>query len=262
MHEYYKSINAEFEALQNRITYLIGNTHHATTGGYQESLLRSFLSKYLPDHIGVARGFVVFEQRHTLPHGNRWNDLNYNSNEIDILLYDKNRPVLYKDSSELVIVDVTSVKGVIEVKKNLTYHILDDTVKKLSANVKKINDLRNSDDKIFAGIFSYTASRYVIDNIFDKLNLYSNTNPNSVINHICLGNKHFIKFWKTDPAINNNLPYNLWHKYLFQDNLAMGYFIYNLITHFNNDLSTNIWFPHHSKELHIVETKSLINDSL
>ena len=39
---YYESINNEFMALKERITYLIGYTHHSTTGGYKEALLKDF----------------------------------------------------------------------------------------------------------------------------------------------------------------------------------------------------------------------------
>ena len=123
---YYESINNEFMALKDRVTYLIGYTHHSTTGGYQEALLKDFISRYLPENIGISRGFVAFNQRQE-NYRERSNELEFNSNEVDILLYDKTRPTLYK-SDDLVIVDVHSVKGIIEVKGNLTTAILSDTI--------------------------------------------------------------------------------------------------------------------------------------
>lgn len=254
MKDYYKSINDEFEALEDRITYLIGHTHHASTGGYQESLLRSFLSQYLPDNIGVARGFVVFNQRYEHDFGNRRNELLHNSNEIDILLYDKSRPVLYRDSSELVIVDPDSVKGIIEVKRNLTSGILDNTIKKFSENINRINSLKRNGEKIYSGIFAYKIGSFSTNNIFRKLENYSYNDLNFVINHLCLGDKRFIKFWEQSPYTEED--YNMWHSYNFNDSLAKGYFIYNLLTYFNN-VDGNLWFPLESKELHLNETKQL-----
>lgn len=254
MIEYYKSINTEFEALQNRITYLIGHTHHATTGGYQESLLRSFLSRYLPDNIGVARGFVVFEQRQNQPYGNQPNNLDYNSNEIDILLYDKNRPVLYKDSSELVIVEAKSVKGIIEVKRNSRGANLDDIVQKLARNVHEINRLKN-EENIFAGIFAYEADRNSLTQCLNSLQQYTDSNT-KIINHVCLGSNTFIKFWRKSPDMHRE-QYNQWHQYGFQENLAKGYFIYNLLTAFNHDVNEDLWFPHYSKEIHLDSQRPL-----
>lgn len=251
MHEYYKSINAEFEALQNRITYLIGHTHHATTGGYHESLLRSFLSKYLPENIGVGRGFIVFNQRQSPTRGNRTNDLTYNSNEMDIILYDKNRPVLYKDSSELVIVEPRSVKGIIEVKKKLSRARLSSVVEKLSHNTQKINEARNQNSNIFAGLFAYQ-TEVTPNEVLRTLKQYAQENREKVVNHICLGNSDFIKFWSSDPRIENHITYDCWHAYHFQEHLSIGYFIYNVLTYFT-DVDTHIWFPNMSKELSLTD---------
>ena len=244
MKHYFKSINDEFMALQNRLKYLIGHTHHLTIGNYQESLLIDFLSKYLPDNIGVSRGFVLFNQRDELDYGNRRNNLDYNSNEIDILLYDKTRPTLYK-SNDLVIVDVNSVKGMIEVKGNLTTNILDETISKFKTNIEKIN-LLNDNKCIFSGVFAYKTSNFSEQSILKKLNNDS-LNINRVINHVCLGNLKFIKFWDNNPNDLDDEDYNTWHYYKFKESLAMGYFIYNLITYFN-ETNDSIWFPSDTKE--------------
>lgn len=50
---YYESINNEFMALKE-ITYLIGYTHHSTTGGYK-ALLKELIARYLPENIGISR---------------------------------------------------------------------------------------------------------------------------------------------------------------------------------------------------------------
>lgn len=254
MEFYYKSINDEFMALKNRLKYLIGHTHYVTTGSYQETLLIDFLSKHLPENIGVSRGFVIFEQRDELDYGNRRNTLEYNSNEIDILLYDKTRPTLYK-SNDLVIVDVHSVKGMIEVKGNLTTSILCETIDKFKSNIKKINLLKDA-EPIFSGIFAYKSSNFSNTSILEKLHHNTFEDINSIINHVCLGNSKFIKFWANNPNFLEEENYNTWHYYKFNKNLAMGYFIYNLVTYFN-ETNDSIWFPTDTKENYQSNRKSL-----
>lgn len=241
---YYESINNEFMALKERITYLIGYTHHSTTGGYKEALLKDFIARYLPENIGISRGFVVFNQRQDNNYETIRNELEYNSNELDILLYDKTRPTLYK-SNDLVIVDVNSVKGMIEVKGNLTTNILDETISKFKTNIEKIN-LLNDNKCIFSGVFAYKTSNFSEQSILKKLNNDS-LNINRVINHVCLGNLKFIKFWDNNPNNLDDEDYNTWHYYKFKESLAMGYFIYNLITYFN-ETNDSIWFPSDTKE--------------
>ena len=241
---YYESINNEFMALKERITYLIGYTHHSTTGGYKEALLKDFIARYLPENIGISRGFVVFNQRQDNNYETIRNNLEYNSNELDILLYDKTRPTLYK-SNDLVIVDVNSVKGMIEVKGNLTTNILDETISKFKTNIEKIN-LLNDNKCIFSGVFAYKTSNFSEQSILKKLNNDS-LNINRVINHVCLGNLKFIKFWDNNPNNLDDEDYNTWHYYKFKESLAMGYFIYNLITYFN-ETNDSIWFPSDTKE--------------
>lgn len=249
---YYESINNEFMALKDRVTYLIGYTHHSTTGGYQEALLKDFISRYLPENIGISRGFVVFNQRQE-NYRERSNELEFNSNEVDILLYDKTRPTLYK-SDDLVIVDVHSVKGIIEVKGNLSTAILSDTIDKLKNNIDKINMYK--DEKIYSGIFAYKTSNFSSEIILNQLASRTNSNLNNVINHICLGNKKFIKFWNDSPRDSRINNYNEWHLYEFEDNLAMGYFIYNLITYFTDE-NDKLWFPNGTKEPYLLDSRRI-----
>lgn len=249
---YYESINNEFMALKDRITYLIGYTHHPTTGGFQESLLKDFISRYLPENIGISRGFVVFNQR-VDNYRERRNELEYNSNELDILLYDKTRPTLYK-SDDFVIVDVHSVKGIIEVKGNLSTNILTDTISKLKKNISKINEYKT--EKIYSGVFAYKASNFTSTRILNELQLDTSENLNNVINHICLGNNKFIKFWDDSPGYDGDENYNQWHLYDFEDKLAMGYFIYNLITYFTEE-NESLWFPNGTKEPYLSDSISI-----
>ncbi|WP_419773916.1 DUF6602 domain-containing protein [Halarcobacter sp.] len=249
---YYESINNEFIALKERITYLIGYTHHPTTGGYNEALLKDFISRYLPENIGVSRGFVVFNQRQDNNYEIRRNDLEYNSNELDILLYDKTRPTLYK-SDDLVIVDVHSVKGIIEVKATLRANQVYNIVDKFKRNISKINELKN--EKIYSGIFAYEVDSFNKESFLDELQYDTNRNLNNVINHICLGINKFIKFWENDPSYIDN-DYYKWHLYKFNDNLAMGYFIYNLITYFTNE-NDRLWFPSRTKESYLLDSRRI-----
>ncbi|MBN2816037.1 MAG: hypothetical protein JXQ67_05090 [Campylobacterales bacterium] len=238
-------------ALKERITYLIGYTHHSTTGGYQESLLKDFIARYLPENIGVSRGFVVFNQRQDNVYETRRNNLEYNSNELDILLYDKTRPTLYK-SDDLVVVDVHSVKGIIEVKATLRANKVIDIVDKFKRNISKINEHKN--EKIYSGIFAYEVAFSNEKNLLDKIQYDTNRSLNNVINHICLGDNKFIKFWDYNPNCTFEEDYYKWHLYKFDDNLAMGYFIYNLITYFTDE-NDSLWFPAGTKEPYLLDSR-------
>ena len=250
---YNESINNEFMALKERITYLIGYTHHSTTGGYKEALLKDFIARYLPENIGISRGFVVFNQRQDNNYETIRNNLEYNSNELDILLYDKTRPTLYK-SDNLVIVDVHSVKGIIEVKANLRSDKVDDIIDKFKKNISKIN--LQKDKKIYSGIFAYEVSLPNEENLLDQIQNNTKKDLNNVINHICLGSNKFVKFWEYNPAYVQDNNYYKWHLYKFVDNLAMGYFIYNLITFFINK-NDRLWFPSGTKEPYLSDSRRI-----
>ena len=102
--DYYRSLASELHAVKNRVRNFIGSHHWPTDGEWKESVLRTVLRRHLPSNMKVGRGFVVRPERP--------------SKQIDVLIYDASKPVLYQDG-DLVIVTCDAVKGIIEVKSNI-----------------------------------------------------------------------------------------------------------------------------------------------
>ena len=117
-------------------------------------------------------------------------------------------------------------------KKQDLIDILDSIIDKFKKNISKIN--LQKDKKIYSGIFAYEVSLPNEENLLDQIQNNTKKDLNNVINHICLGSNKFVKFWEYNPAYVQDNNYYKWHLYKFDDNLAMGYFIYNLITFFIN----------------------------
>src|SRR5688572_11633847 len=99
--EYFESLTSEMGALKNRVRQMIGDAHWQTDGEWKETVLRNVLRRHVPNNVGVGRGFVISPIRP--------------SAQIDILLYDTGKPVLYRDG-DLVVVTADAVLGLIEVK--------------------------------------------------------------------------------------------------------------------------------------------------
>lgn len=98
-------IAEEFRYRVNRLSQLIGDVHELSLGEYKESLLREYLSKFLPRRYAVGTGFVMF--------GSNSGEL---SRQLDIIVYDEtNYPVIFKDNA-FVILRPESVRAVVEVK--------------------------------------------------------------------------------------------------------------------------------------------------
>ncbi len=103
---YFRSISSELNALKDRMQYFVRDQHWLTVGEGKELILRTMLRRHLPGSVQVGRGFVI--------------DDGWRSTQIDILLYDNTKPVLYRDG-DLVFVTPDAVRGIIEVKAAVTY---------------------------------------------------------------------------------------------------------------------------------------------
>lgn len=101
---YFKNLTIELESLKDRVRLYIEDAHWQSDGEWKESVLRTTLKRHLPKNVGVGRGFIVnFEQATT---------------QIDILLYDNSKPILFQDG-DFIIITPDSAKGVIEVKTKI-----------------------------------------------------------------------------------------------------------------------------------------------
>jgi len=119
--DYFTSISLELNALKNRVRNFIADNQWQTDGEWKESVLRTILRRNLPDNIEAGRGFIVKPDE--CP------------SQIDVLIYDASKPVLYKDG-ELVFVTSDAVKGIIEVKSKIYRNTLKDTLSKLADNAE------------------------------------------------------------------------------------------------------------------------------
>lgn len=219
--EYQKSISKEFKSYENRVRHLIDDVHMGEDGRYKEVILMNYLKRVLPKNLSVGSGFV------------RNGEI---TRQIDIIIYDNTYPLLFSEG-DFVIANPENVKGIIEVKTTVDKYTLIDVMKKANKNGEII--IGKSKRQIFNGIFSYN-SRNCTDILekFKEVNLYREevrTHFNELhpkvfdycINYIALDSEKFIMKWSNDKEGNYTYPY--YSLYNFNEELAYGYFISNLL---------------------------------
>lgn len=229
--EYLRSLTGETEALKNRVRYLIEDAHWQTDGEWKESVIRQILRRYLPASVSVCRGFVVTANR--------------SSNQLDILICDSSKPVLFRDG-DLAFVSPDAVMGVIEVKSRVSPTQFARAAEKLGEDTRIIRSSPNSN--AFAGIFSFEGNG---GNSIAFLAAVRDASPDSMnrVDFASIGTSRFIRYWHFDPADERHF-YEGWHSYDLPDT-APGYFVHNIVDAIspesvlrNNDL----WFPSGGKE--------------
>lgn len=248
--QYFDSLSLELSALKNRVRHLIKNRHGLTDGEWKESVLRTILRRHLPSTLKVGRGFVV------KPSGP--------SKQIDVLIYDASKPLLYQDG-DLVMITSDSVKGIIEVKSTISKICeLTKYAKVLVDNTEFIcNGFEYKDEResIFVGLFSYDSELRESHSkqALERLGSIAGGDRKRVVTHLCLGSSLFIRFWDTFP--HSEPDYNSWHSY-WLDSKAPGYFINNVVDAVARDsvkLNQDVWFPITGKETKKIGKLPLIN---
>lgn len=229
---YFKSLSLEFTALKDRVRNFIDDAHWLTDGEWKETVLRTILSRSLPQDILIGRGFIVTPE--------------WKSTQIDILLYSSSAPVLFRDGN-LVIVQPSAVRGVIEVKTRLNFQGLRDAVNK----IKLIGKMLPPENEAFLAIFSYDHS---IRQDQDSLTILQEETGSieEIVNFICLGESRFIRYWDKEPGFPLRGAYEKWHSYNL-NKMAYGYFVHNVLLSLSPKYVDNnqaLWFPETSKEIH------------
>jgi len=232
MEKYFKSLSQELSALKNRVRDFIDDAHWLTDGEWKEGVLRTTLARSLPKDIQVGRGFILTTEGA--------------STQIDILLYSSDSPTLFRDG-DLVFVQPSAIRGVIEVKTKLTGPGLRDAVNK----IKTIGKMLPPENKAFLAIFSYDHN---IRHNQESLNLLQEETGSiqEIVNFICLGESRFIRYWATEPGGFCRTAYEKWHSYKL-DKMAYGYFVHNVLLSLSPkyvDKNQALWFPEMSKEIH------------
>jgi len=248
---YFRSLSSELNALKDRVRHVIDKAHWPTDGEWKESVLRTVLRRHLPASVQVGRGFVVGADDST--------------SQIDVLLYDSAKPVLFRDG-DLVLLTSDAVKGIVEVKSNIA------SVRDLGAALEKLSDnsaflfentpgTQFQSKPPFVGLFSYGSSVPMGPRILQSVREAAAAKANRdsrIVNHVALGDSMFVRYWAHLPGSDRGV-YRRWHAYE-RDNMAFGYFIHNLVENVCGDAVSNnlgLWFPKDGKESDLIETLPL-----
>lgn len=231
---YFRSLTSETEALKDRVRYLIEDRHWQTDGEWKESVVKQVLRRYLPASVSVGRGFVVSAENC--------------SHQLDILIFDSSKPVLFRDG-DLAIVTPDAVVGIVEVKSRADSAILAKAAVKIADDIAFVR--RHPNSNAFAGIFAFEDGGGSPDAHLAAIQEAAPEYDNR-LDFACVGGSRFIKYWHLDPT-NGSQFYETWHSY-WLSGMAPGYFFHNIIDAIspqsvfrNND----VWFPKEGKETSI-----------
>ena len=242
--QHFRSLSNELNAVKNRVRQLLSDEDYnnwQTDGEWKESALRTVLNRHLPNSVEALRGFILTEES--------------SSTQIDILLYDNSKPVLFRDG-DLVFVTPDAVLGIIEVKSSIgSPQQLNRFLSKLADNTELAVNPRLGGYvhlNFFSGLFSYEndLANGGEGRILEELSESARRDYHRVVNHLTVGSSVFARFWDRDPEGNDTGQYHRWHLYDLQE-LAFGYFINNVI-HAVSDMSVSmnrsLYFPEEGKE--------------
>ena len=166
--EYFKNLTSEMTSLKNRVRHYIDDAHWLSDGEWKESVIRTILRRHLPNSIGVGRGFIV--------------NIEQASTQIDILLYDKSKPILFQDG-DFIIITPDTVKGVIEIKTKFWRKIdFQKALNKLSQISEFLNPSASYDETHFFGLFSYEKPRFNTDKVLEIIQDCVNGQYQRIIN--------------------------------------------------------------------------------
>ena len=237
--KYFESITDELQSLKNRIRNFISDAHWQTDGEWKESILRSILRRYLPNTTGIGKGFIITKEGP--------------STQIDILIYDATKPILFKDG-DFILVTPDATLGIIEVKTRVKRNDLKKTLKKIDA-IAKLHKKQTTVTRPFFGLFSYEDSDF--DSNFALRTLRNVFRGFAIIpiHILSFGESKFIRFWQFNPRDHTKIV-NRWHAYELEGK-APAYFLHNAIAFTcKNSVGENVelWFPREGKEPNLIDT--------
>lgn len=224
---YHRSMTAELYAVKNRVRNLV--THWGTDGEFKEVALRSILRRHLPESVIVGRGFIVTPQE--------------SSSQIDVLIVDGSKPVLFKDG-DLLIVTPDAVVGVIEVKTRLLVtRTMSEALSKLS-RVEAMCRATTGRDSVWTGLFVFEGVAADQERLLRATGeAYRRTGR--PIHCVSYGKSVFIRYWTSGAEVHSPEPGPVWHSYRLPK-VAPSYFLGNLIDWISSvDYHTAgfAWFP-------------------
>lgn len=239
--DYFRSITLELQALKDRLHHFIRGKHWLTEGEWKESVLRTVLRRHLPQGIGVGRGFVITQAGP--------------SPQIDVLLYDRTKPLLYNDG-DLVIITSDLCLGLIEVKTRLGPSPLRMTIQRLSDCRDHVSHSAQCDP--FVGLFSFEHDGEAFEPLLKAIRDAAAGASRRVLNCVSLGRSLFARYWWCAPE-QPNRAVDIVRAYHLQD-MAPAYFVHNVIEHLCKQsviANDDIWYPAQGKEAHTLGQISL-----
>ncbi|MCH7337151.1 DUF6602 domain-containing protein [Acinetobacter sp. NIPH 2699] len=169
--------------------------HNGNRGSYREDSLKSFLTNgKLPDTFGIASGEIISQYSQV-------------SKQMDAIIYDKSKSIIFEASESTKIFPIESVLGVIEVKSQLSKTKLIEGLE----NIKSLKTLhapqlitKNYGDHVrigyynnppFGVIFAYSLSGNSLESLAKNLKEWCESNPPEVWpNFICILDEGTINF--------------------------------------------------------------------
>lgn len=169
--------------------------HHGNRGSYREDSLKDFLTNgKLPNTFGIASGEIISQYSQV-------------SKQMDAIIYDKSKSIIFEASESTKIFPIESVLGIIEVKSQLSKTKLIEGLE----NIKSLKTLhapqlitKNYGDRIrmgyynnppFGVIFAYSLSGNSLESLENNLKDWCDSNPPEVWpNFICILDEGTINF--------------------------------------------------------------------
>lgn len=236
--KYHVQVKKEIETVKERLKSLI--THNLSRGLVHEYAIRKIFEEKLPENYGISRGFIITDD--------------WESTEIDILIYDKSFPLLFK-SFDLVVVTPDAVRAIIEVKTTLDAIELRESVRKLADILEEIQKYRNGVfstvndqyrfSEVFSGVLGIEGDEIKKATLENIMNDEVRHNRDRVVNHISVTENIFIKYFDISDQGDQS-----WHIYKFGDPVSHGYFLSNCLFYlkYNSIVNnTKLWFPYPDK---------------
>ncbi len=228
--EQFRRLALELESLKDRVRELLTDPHWLTDGEWKESVLRTILRRHLPKHLEPLRGFVTTGAE--------------SSSQIDVLIYDNRKPVLFRDN-DLVFITPDAVAGIIEVKSAISSaSAFAAALEPLAANIERVRSGRNT--SAFAGLFAFDTELVgysKLEELLKRLHEISAGKADRVINLVSLGSTVFVLHWEGPESDGDGKK--RWYGYNLPQ-MAPGYFISNIIhatVPDSVDRNPGAWFP-------------------
>lgn len=190
---YKKILELKIKQIEKEVSELRKNENHPKVkGDLLEGILKDTLLKVLPEYVGVGKGFII--------------DSKNKSNEIDIVLYNKNclQPVFISESEKIGYFPIESVVYVIEVKAVYNSQNIQESIDKALKLRSEMNF--NGHCCFFAykselgkDIWEYLEEKEYLGliNVFCVLDkVYSYYNETFVLCEKCSFSKKIYKHWK------------------------------------------------------------------